>query len=402
MVPPGVGIVEHPYCSHQVRHVDDVTHSNPQSDAFRDERNPALSSAAAGLLAPLSEPHPMRQMDYACPNRADLSLPGESRSGTTTSTLGIVHGLDNLERRMATSSLTAAFMDAALRLGKGSTRTREERHATFADFERFARAQRFGAITPATLSLKQVRQYVDHLQARGAGERSIQNRLSHLRAAVRGAGMRAKADAPEWSNAALGVRSPPGARTGKHRAVSDAELRAAQARAAAIGERGREFRVLSELQRCLGLRMQEAVQAGPSLTAWKRSLDTDRPLDVTHGTKGGRGRVTFVPDTMRARAREAVEAALRLAADRDAGRLVDAGSLQAARDRYRAACAAVGLVGEVASHGLRYAWAQDRYQAYRSDGLDEREAVRRLSLDLGHGDGRGRYVRMVYLRGVAR
>jgi site-specific recombinase XerD len=300
------------------------------------------------------------------------------------------------------TSTTAALMNAALLTGKASTRTREERHATFADFERFAKEKRFGAITPATLSLKQVRLYVEHLQARGVSARSVQNRLAHLRAALRGVGLGAKAQAPEWSNAALHVQSPPGARVGKHRAVSDAELRAAQARAADAGERGREFQVLSELQRCIGLRLQEAVQAAPSLTSWQRSLETERPLDVVYGTKGGRPRATFVPEALRQRAREAVAAALQLADEREGGRLVASISLEGARDRYRGACAAFGLKGEVASHGLRYAWAQDRYHTYRSDGLDEREAVRRLSLDLGHGDGRGRYVRMVYLRGVAR
>lgn len=238
------------------------------------------------------------------------------------------------------TSTTAALMNAAQQTGKASTRTREERHATFADFERFAKAQRLGALTPATLTLKHVRLYVGHLQSHGVSARSIQNRLSHLRAALKGIGLGAKAEAPEWSNASLGVQSPPGARVGKHRAVSDGELHAAQERAAEAGERGRVCQVLSELQRCIGLRMQEAVQAGPSLTSWQRSLETGRPLDVVHGTKGGRPRATFVPEPLQQRAREAVAAALRLAADREAGRLVAAISLQGARDRYRGACAA--------------------------------------------------------------
>ncbi len=160
--------------------------------------------------------------------------------------------------------------------------------------------------------------------------------------------------------------------------------------------------VWSELQRCIGLRMKEAVQSGLSLASWRDSLEAGRPLEVVYGTKGGRPRATFVPEALRQRARQAVAAALQLAADRDGGRLVASISLQGARNRYRGACAEFGLKGKVASHGLRYAWAQDRYSAYRREGLDEREAVRRLSQDLGHGSGRGRYVRMVYLRGVER
>ena len=37
-------------------------------------------------------------------------------------------------------------------------------------------------------------------------------------------------------------------------------------------------------------------------------------------------------------------------------------------------------------------------QAYRNEGLSEREARIATSLDLGHGDGRGRYVASVYVR----
>ncbi|NNM64702.1 MAG: hypothetical protein HKL99_08835 [Burkholderiales bacterium] len=56
--------------------------------------------------------------------------------------------------------------------------------------------------------------------------------------------------------------------------------------------------VWSELQRCIGLRMQEAVQSGLSLASWLRSLEQVRPLDVVYGTKGGRARATFVPEAV--------------------------------------------------------------------------------------------------------
>jgi len=37
-------------------------------------------------------------------------------------------------------------------------------------------------------------------------------------------------------------------------------------------------------------------------------------------------------------------------------------------------------------------------QAYRDAGFSQREAGIATSLDLGHGDGRGRYVASVYVR----
>jgi integrase len=299
---------------------------------------------------------------------------------------------------MTASSPTAAFMDASLRLGKASTRTREERHWTFRELERFAKEKRFNNVTPSTLTLRQVQQLVKGWQDHGVTSRTIQNRMSHIRAALKGAGLKAKAEAREWSNAAMGIQSPPGARVGKHRAVTDGELQAAHARAAGAGERGREFQVLSELQRTLGLRASEAVQAAPSLAAWQRGLQAGRPVEITFGTKGGRPRVTFVPESLRVRALQAVEAAQVLAAERG-GRLIAAPSLRAARERYLGACAEHGLKGEVASHGLRYAFAHDRFRAYLQEGIARPEALRRLSSDLGHGDGRGRYVKMIYLRG---
>jgi hypothetical protein len=49
---------------------------------------------------------------------------------------------------------------------------------------------------------------------------------------------------------------------------------------------------------------------------------------------------------------------------------------------------------------LRYAFAQEQYRNYRKAGFSNREALALLSKDLGHGDGRGRYVKSVYLRGM--
>ncbi len=297
------------------------------------------------------------------------------------------------------TSVLATWMQAALNQGKKSTRTREERHACFARLQAFAKERRFHDLAPASITRKQIGQYIAHLQQQGVSPRSLQNQLSHIRAAMRGAGMASKADSPEWSNASLGIASRPGDRVGKHRAVTESELTAAQAHAGALGDRGVEFIVLSELQRCLGLRAQEAVQAAGSLAAWDRCLVRSSPITVSEGAKGGRTRTAVVPEGLRERALAAVRAAQDLAQRHD-GKLVEASSLKAARDRYRHTCAACGLVGDVASHGLRYAWAQDRYRAYQREGFAPAEAVRRLSEDLGHGSGRGRYVRMVYLRGM--
>lgn len=80
------------------------------------------------------------------------------------------------------------------------------------------------------------------------------------------------------------------------------------------------------------------------------------------------------------------------------GRLIASTSLQGAARAYCRGLADAGLRGEHASHALRYAYARDLFGQYRTLGVEPREARSMLAVDLGHGDGRGRYVAQVYLR----
>lgn len=295
-------------------------------------------------------------------------------------------------------SIRAAFMDAALKQGKGSTRTRIERQQTFVRFEEFSKANRFHQVSPETLTRKQLMQFVDAVRP-DVSQRTLQNLLAHFRVALRGVGRGHVADAPEWANKQFNAASHAGDRVGKHRAVSNAELGEAQRQATALGAAGREVVVLTELQRSFGLRAQEAVQCSGSLQGWKAALTDGRPVLIASGTKGGRARTAMIPESLRPRAIAAVDAALALSSA-NGGRVVAADGLKAAMDRYAHACRAVGLRGEIASHSLRYAWAHDRFREYLGAGYERRDALARLSQDLGHGDGRARYVKMVYLRGI--
>lgn len=63
---------------------------------------------------------------------------------------------------------------------------------------------------------------------------------------------------------------------------------------------------------------------------------------------------------------------------------------------YRNACYRAGIQ----SHSARYAFAKERMQVYRNEGYSEREARAATSQDLGHGDGRGRFIASVYARGA--
>jgi hypothetical protein len=111
-----------------------------------------------------------------------------------------------------------------------------------------------------------------------------------------------------------------------------------------------------------------------------------------------------VVDLSHPEARKTAEAAINYArqvAERQDGHLIASASLQGACKAYQRDLAGVGLSGSEAGHALRYTFARQQYERLIELGIERREALARLSLDLGHGDGRGRYVKQVYLKGQA-
>ncbi|AFI92141.1 DNA-binding prophage protein [Pectobacterium parmentieri] len=119
----------------------------------------------------------------------------------------------------------------------------------------------------------------------------------------------------------------------------------------------------------------------------------DKQLTVVFGTKGGRPRQTRMLDWEALI--QTVNQALAVAAAYN-GRLIDKPDLKSAINRWRSQTALAGLKGQYSPHSLRYAWAQDAMYYYRQQGFSNREASALVSMDLGHGDGRGRYVERVY------
>lgn len=160
------------------------------------------------------------------------------------------------------------------------------------------------------------------------------------------------------------------------------------------------------LSEALGLRRQEAVMAGSSLNEWVGVLDSAKEegrgayLPVGHGTKGGRPRFVTVPVQRLDLVREAVCQAQKQA-NVQAGRVIDSDDLKAALKRVSNACRRAGLEGENSAHGIRRLFAQTQFAHYLREGIAVRAALAMLSNDLGHGDGRGRWVWNNYLRGGA-
>lgn len=243
---------------------------------------------------------------------------------------------------------------------------------------------------------KQLRLYVAARKDDGVQVRTLQNEMSHLRQPLREAGRACVADAQELSNAALGIAG--GRRTGTKEAITLEQFVAVKEAALALGRHG--IAQIINLQRHFGLRANEAIHArADTLARWEREVNAKGRILVTEGTKGGRDREVRIFD------RESALAAIRQArevAERQNGFLIlradgdNAQDLASARGMY----AAWANREELETHTLRYAFAQDQYRRYRTNGFSNREALAMLCKDLGHGDGRGRWVKSVYLRGM--
>ena len=220
--------------------------------------------------------------------------------------------------------------------------------------------------------------------------------MSHLRAVLEHIGKQALARNPAYSNSALGIER--GSRIGTKQPLSDAAIQTFQTQMARLDRPG--IGITLELQRALGLREAEAVRAGQNetLTRWAQELREHGHVRVIEGTKGGRPRDVHPASVERAlsvieRARTTLEITEQqyVVARVDGTATQD---LQQALGVYRNLCYRAGIQ----SQGARYAFTSERLQAYRDQGYSEREARAATSLDLGHGDGRGRYIASVYAR----
>lgn len=235
---------------------------------------------------------------------------------------------------------------------------------------------------PDHIKAKHVRAYVAYLRdERGLSAGTIKNVAACLRVANR--------NLPK-SNKALGI--PRRSREGKHWPCPKWLYERLIAELSHPG-----VVVAVKLQWTLGLRLLEAISAGQSLREWQRDLQ--RPVAtvrVLHGTKGGRLRATFAPDPAAALA--AVEEGLALLKKQGTPYLVPAKNRKAAVAQFRKCTRPLGLKGPLAPHSLRYAYTHRLICHLAACGFSENEALAFAALSLGHGDGRGRWIRQVYGR----
>ena len=286
----------------------------------------------------------------------------------------------------------AAFSKAFQVDKKGAVLTRTRASTTWNALAQFAKERRM-ILHPEKMTSKQLMQFVAYRQEQGISSRSIQNEVSHIRRALVGAG-RDIGDLKDPKNyfSSSRLKVPEGSRIGGNSPAPENAL-------ASLKTERADVRAAFDLQFHIGLRMAEAIQSAPSLPGWVKQLDEARKLGrdaflpVTAGTKGGRPRHVLIKAENLDAVRAAVVKARAVVVD---GHLVQSASLEAARRLLERACKDAGFE----NHGLRRDWAVRQFLTYRAEGKPEKEALRLLSGDLGHGDGRGRWVWNNYLKGA--
>lgn len=292
------------------------------------------------------------------------------------------------------TAFQSAIFGVVASLG-GSHLTREARQRTAAKFADVVFDVGYTHLSrPSEICGRHIRAFVESRKRQGIGVRTLQNELSHIRKILRAVGKHALADAHGLRNPALGVSG--GSRLGAKSAMSDEDYLAITARAIRQGRPG--MASLLSLERALGLRGNEAIHARPdTLARWLRELSEEGRITVLAGTKGGRSRTVRVLDTTVAIA--SVSTALSVCATQGGYLVVrangrPAGGLQQARAIYHSWASRTGIQ----PHAARYAFARKQLDGYLSRGYSAREALMSVSQDLGHGDGRGRWIKCVYMR----
>lgn len=274
----------------------------------------------------------------------------------------------------------------------GSHKTVHDRIALAQRFcERLVLAQNVQIRRVEHLKARHIEGYVHERLAQGISKRSLQNEMAAIRSLLKQVGRNRLADSERISNRSLGLSGV--SRNGTRQAITPEHYRHVleTARAKDPG-----MAAALELSRLMGLRSQEAVQSAQSLKTWRQALDREESrLTVVFGTKGGRPRETVILDA--GAVRKALENALSVAEYRH-GRLIDKPDLRSAMKYWHSQASRIGLTGVYSPHSLRYAWAQDAIRHYLTQGFSEKEALAMTAMDLGHGDGRGRYVAQVYGR----
>lgn len=280
-------------------------------------------------------------------------------------------------------------MKALAKYCGGSHKTVNDRIHIVQRFDHHLRALNVQIQRVTQIKVRHIENYIHERLAQGIGKRTLQNEMASLRAVLQQAGRKQIAEHERLTNKFLGLSGA--SRIGTRQAITPEHYRNVleTARAKDPG-----LAAALELARLMGLRSQEAVQSAQSLKTWKQAIEQDATrLTIVFGTKGGRPRESVILDA--GAVKKALDNALAVAESR-INRLIDKPDLKSAMDYWHNQATRIGLTGANSPHSLRYAWAQDAIRHYLVQGFSRKEARAMVAMDLGHGDGRGRYIAQVY------
>jgi hypothetical protein len=229
----------------------------------------------------------------------------------------------------------------------------------------------------------------EYLQARYTHTGTLQNKIGAIRQLLRAAQVDVSGYA---SNKAIGLL-PKSRKPGKL-PYPDDQLAALYLRALAL-DKG--FMLCLQVERLLGPRGLEALMSPKTLVNWILQASQSSQVKITSGTKGGRPRVTELIFAKRVETLSVLGAAV-AHMESNGGYLLNGPSsnLKSARSLYHRLCRSVGLVKPYSAHSLRYAYCVDKLIELIALGYSMAEACREVAQFLGHGAGRGRYVRSIY------
>lgn len=288
-------------------------------------------------------------------------------------------------------SISARFMSASLVKKTGGTTTKMRNKSTFNQLQKIAKRERWGPdLSPQNLTHKQLKKFVDIRVKAGISAHSIQTDVSAIRRAMNGAGRHIDV-IKIFDSKSLGV--PSFSREGIGVKVDENVLKNALEKA------DQKTASLILLQRHLGLRMNEALHAKNSLKSWEKVLENGgKDLRLSDGSKGGRPRTISIFDDKREAVLHAIRENLKATENGKISAISEAKTLATARRYYSKNLAEIGLKNEFSSHSLRRSFACDQYKNYLEKGYTEKNALSLVSNDLGHGDGRGRWVWNNYIK----
>lgn len=293
---------------------------------------------------------------------------------------------------MSEQSFTADLCRAARKArGKQGNLTYKGREQALARFAHVIWREGYQLHVAKQIREKHIEAWASDMSTRGCSKRTIANNIAHIRTALEGIGRRPFAD--KMSNATLGIGGA--SRAGTKRPMTRDKLESYRAAVEALDP---GIALVLELQAEFGLRAEEGVRSIDSLTDWRRALSNamgDGFVTVIHGTKGGKTR--RCPPLDRKRAAEIVERAIAFCSEHR-GKLVRKPDLKKAMERYHYVVRKAGMTGERAPHSVRYGYATEHLQRMDAAGVSRREAAGGVSTWLGHGDGRGTWVELVYGR----